>query len=108
MLDNAKRLKNLLDGHRYKRVFIRQDMTQLQRENDYKKRQEMKQQQEGRRDPKNVVAQTQHVAGMNNRQRTGNMSNRQQQPADDFVPLRTLQNELPCPCWLFPLWRNWT
>jgi hypothetical protein len=38
-LENAKKLKNLPDSNPNKKVFIRQDLTQLQRDHDYLKRQ---------------------------------------------------------------------
>ena len=38
-LENAKKLKNLHDSHPNKKVYIRQDLTQLQRDHEYHKRQ---------------------------------------------------------------------
>jgi cell division septum initiation protein DivIVA len=44
ILMNAKKLKNLPDGDRRKKVFIRADLTQLQRDQDYIRRQTTRQQ----------------------------------------------------------------
>lgn len=43
ILTNAKKLKDLPVGHIHKKVFIRPDLTQLQRDLDYKRRQELRQ-----------------------------------------------------------------
>ena len=45
-LANAKQLKNLPMGHRNKKVFIRPDMTKLQRDVEFKKRQELRENRE--------------------------------------------------------------
>ena len=44
VIQNAKLLKNLPDGHRHKRVYIRPDLTQAQRDQDYKRRMERRRQ----------------------------------------------------------------
>ena len=46
-LSKAKKLKDLPVTHKFSRVFIRHDLTQLQREQDYIRRQERKRQQNG-------------------------------------------------------------
>ena len=93
VLSNAKRLKN---SQQYNGVFIREDMTQLQRDNAYRKRQENRRQATDRTNMNNrnqqpAVANTNNrnrqpaVANTNNRrQQTAatNMNNRQQQPAE--------------------------
>ena len=45
-LENAKRLKNLPNGHPNKRVFIRPDLTYMQRQADYQRRQELRRKRE--------------------------------------------------------------
>ena len=45
-LENAKRLKNLPNGHPNKRVFIRPDLTYMQRQADYQRRQEFRRKRE--------------------------------------------------------------
>ena len=44
ILTNAKKLKNLSNDHRHKRVFIRPDLTKMQRDQDYLRRQEKRNQ----------------------------------------------------------------
>lgn len=43
VLENAKKLGKLPDHHAHKKVFIRADWTAMQREQDYKRRQELRQ-----------------------------------------------------------------
>ncbi len=43
----AKKLKDLPPGHKHKRLFIRSDLTQLQRDQDFKKRQVTRSRQQG-------------------------------------------------------------
>lgn len=43
VLDNAKKLGKLPDTHAHKKVYIRSDWTAMQREQDYKRRQELRQ-----------------------------------------------------------------
>ena len=44
ILANSKKLKNLPNDHYHKKVFIRPDLTQMQRDQDYAKRQERRRQ----------------------------------------------------------------
>ena len=80
VLSNAKRLKN---SQQYNGVFIREDMTQLQRDSAYRKRQENRRQATDRTNMNNRNQQP-AVANTNNRNRqpaVANTNNRNQQPA---------------------------
>ena len=52
-LQRAKKLKDLPPGHKHRRVFVRSDLTQLQRDQDFKKRQETRSRQQGSAQPTN-------------------------------------------------------
>lgn len=83
-LDSAKSLGKLPEGNKYRRVFIRPDWTQLQRDQDYARRQAIRRQSDNR------------GRGRDRNQNDGH-SPRSPQQNDRHSPHRPHQNDRPSP-----------